>query len=379
MKFIFWLSIIWTVYTYFGYLVILIIISKFNKKPKIIKDKDFIPSVSLIAAAHNEEKVIRRKIEESLNLDYPKEKLEIIIASDGSTDRTDQIVNDFAGRGVVLVQQDKHRGKTAVQNLAVLKARGEILVFSDATTIFKEDALKKLVRNFKDPIVGCVGGEEHFLKSQETISKEASFYWRYERFLRRKESDFNTLIGVSGCIFAIRRRFYEPLEDSLGEDFTLPLKVASKGFRVVYEKEAIGYEEAAMDTKTELARKTRIVSRGINALFKMRHLLNPFKYPSLSFQLISHKIFRWFAPIFMLSLFFSSLFLLGVNRFFFVMGMCQVIFYILATVGFFLKNHKYSPKFVRLIYHFCIVNIAGIWGMINFLKGERKVIWQPIR
>lgn len=378
MKFIFWLSIIWIVYAYIGYLLILMIMTKFKKK-EIIKDDDFIPSVSLIIAAYNEEKVIEKKIKETLKLDYPKEMLEIIVASDACDDKTDQIVNDFADRKVVLVRQDRRKGKTAVQNLAASKARGEVLVFSDATTIFKRDALRKLVRNFKDPSVGCVGGEEHFLKSDKEISEEASFFWKYEQFLRRIESDFHTLIAVSGCVFAIRKELYEPLEESLAEDFALPLKIGSMGFRVVYEKEAIAYEKASMDTKTELTRKTRIVSKGMNVLFKMRHLLNPFKYPLLSFQLISHKIFRWLTPLFMMLLFMSNITLLNASAWFFILGMLQLNFYLLALAGYLLKDYVHKPKLLRLIYHFCIVNLAAFWGIVKFLRGNKKVIWETVR
>lgn len=396
MKILFWLSIIWVGYVYVGYLTILILLTMF-KKNKIVSDNTVTPKVSLIIAAHNEEEVIRRKILESLHsLDYPKDKLEIIVASDASNDKTDDIVRGFADQGVKLVRQNERKGKTAVQNVAAKEAKGEIFVFSDATTIYRKDVISKLVRNFSDPKVGIVGGEEHFIASEDEIAsssaasggetprndgivEEASFFWRYEKLLREKESEFNTMIGASGCVFAIRKELYEPLEDSLIEDFALPLKVASKGYKVVCEKEAIAYERAASNIKTELIRKARIVTGGINVLWKMRYLLNPFKYPLLSFQLFSHKIARWFTPVFMALLFISNMYLMRESGFFLALGLSQIAFYCLALMGYFVRNYRFSPKPIRIAYHFCVMNCAAVLGLLRFLRGDKKVIWTPVR
>lgn len=349
------------------------------KKRNVIKSEFYQPHVSLIIAAYNEEKVIQRKIQESLALDYPKEKLEIIVASDASRDKTDEIVKSFSDDRIVLVRQDKRRGKTCAQNLAVTRARGSILVFSDATTVFANDAIRKLVRNFADCSVGCVGGEEHFLKQDGKLSQEAGFFWRYERLLRRYESKLSSLIGVSGCIFAIRKELYEPLDENIIEDFALPLLVAEKGYRTVAEEEAIAYEEPAADTNYELARKARIVAGGINVVIQMKRLLNPFKYPLLAFQLISHKIFRWLAPFFMLSFFISNMFLLTHSKTFFITGFTQIIVYFLALIGYFVKKHSHAPKVIRLLYHFCVMNGAAMLGIVRFLRGKRQVIWETIR
>ena len=379
MKFIFFVSLGIILYTYMGYLLILLLINRFKPERKVLKDENYTPSVSLIISAHNEEKVIRRKLEESLNLDYPKDKLEIIVASDASSDNTDRIVKGFSSKGVILVRQNQRRGKTSVQNLAVKKAKGEILVFSDATTIFRKDAIRKLVRNFKDPHVGCVAGEERFLKKDKGIFEEVSFFWRYEQILRENESRFNSLIGVSGCIFAIRKNLYEELDESLIEDFALPLKVILHKFRVVYEKEAVGYEESAKDLKAEILRKARIICGGINVLFKMRNLLNPFKYPLVAFQLFSHKILRWSSSVFMCMLFFSNMFLLKTSKLFLLLGILQIVFYSLIVVSCFLEKRFNLPKIFRIISHFFLVNMASIIGIFKFLKGERNTLWEPIR
>jgi cellulose synthase/poly-beta-1,6-N-acetylglucosamine synthase-like glycosyltransferase len=378
MKILFWLSLFWVFYAYAGYLLLLMLINKVKKEP-IEFDEEFVPSISLIIAAYNEEKVIGRKIEESLALDYPKDKLEIIVASDASTDGTDAIVKSFVHKGVILVRQAERKGKTSAQNLAFSKSTGEVLVFSDATTLLEKDVLRKLSRYFIDFRVGCVGGEERFIESKDEISEEAGFFWKYETLIRRAESDFNTMIGVSGCVFALRKDLYEPLDEALIEDFVLPLKVAAKGYKVVYEKDAIGYERAAPDTGSELKRKTRIVSGGISVVLNMRRLLNPLRHPLLAFQIFSHKICRWLAPVFMVLLFISNMFLLPFGIFYLVLGILQALFYLTALAGYFARNYRRLPRVPRLAYHFCVVNSAAVLGMAQFLRGEKKAIWNPVR
>ncbi|MFC1632014.1 glycosyltransferase family 2 protein [Candidatus Omnitrophota bacterium] len=378
MNGLFWIAFLVILYTYIGYPLLLMFFVRLKQR-ETLRDDGFVPSLSLIIAAHNEEKVIGRKIEKTLELNYPKKKLEVIIASDASEDRTDEIVQGFSKEGVVLVRQHQRRGKTAAQNLAVGVAKGEILVFSDATTVFKKDALKKLVRHFINPSVGCVAGREKFIKSRHEISQEASFFWNYELFLRSQESKFNSLISVSGCIFALRKELYKPLGDGLIEDFALPLQVVAKGYRVAYAEDAIGYERAAKDTKSEFTRKARIVSGAIHVVYTMKHLLNPLRYPLLSFQLISHKILRWLAPVFMIVLFISNIGLLFENGLFLLLGLAQIGFYGLGLAGYFLQIRHKLPKLLKIVYHFCVINFSAILGIVNFLKGDRRVIWQPVR
>jgi len=378
MKFLFWFSFIWIIYAYVGYFLLIFIFNLF-KRNKHELDESYFPRVTHIVAAYNEEKVIEEKIKQTLSLNYPKSQIEVIIASDASTDNTDSIVKGFNDDRIVLVRQEKRGGKTSAQNLAVKKAKGEILVFSDATTTLETSALRRLIRHFKDESVGCVGGEERFIKSDNEISTEAGFFWKYEKLLRRQESKFNTMIGVSGCVFAIRKKLYEPLDDVLIEDFILPLKLASQGLKTVCEKKAIAYERATKDTKEEFSRKARIVAGGIGVIVNMRHLLNPFKYPLLAFQIISHKIFRWCVPVFMVVLFISNLFLIDISRLFFIVLVLQISFYSLASIGYMFKESDHMPKGIKIIYHFCIMNFSAVIGVIKFLKGEKKAIWQPIR
>ena len=376
MKIFFWILFIYVLYTYVGYAIFLTFITLVRKK--IVVKKDSYPFVSMIIAAYNEEKAIEEKIKNSLALDYPEEKLEIIVGSDASSDRTDEIVSRYRSEGIKLLRLNRRGGKTAVQNMVVKKTKGEILVFSDATTIYRPDVIKKLARNFADPGVGCVGGEEIFIKPGSTsVGSQVSLSWSYERLLRRMESRFNTMIGVSGCIFAVRKELYEPLEESLIEDFVLPLKVISRGYRVVCEPKAIGYEAPPPGRKGEFKRKTRIVAGGWQGVFHAKVLFNPFKFPLVSFQLISHKIFRWLTPLFLPFLFFSNIMLLRGHPFYLVVGLCQIAFLLLAVIGYSLPEK--GCRFPKIPFYFILVNLAAFWGMIKFLRGGHKTIWEPVR
>jgi cellulose synthase/poly-beta-1,6-N-acetylglucosamine synthase-like glycosyltransferase len=378
MKVLFWVSLVWVFYTYVGYLGLLAVITSVRRRP--IRRTDDTPRVTMLTAAYNEENAIEAKIRNCLAQDYPREKLEIIIASDCSTDRTEEIVTRYASDGVRLVKQPERRGKTAALNLTLAHATGEILVYSDATTHFSPDTVRNLVRNFGDPSVGCVGGEPRFrLPQQTTVGAEVSLFWRYEQFLRRKESEFNTLIGVSGCVFALRRELAEPLRDDLIEDFVHPLKVAGRGYRVVYEREAVAYEETTLTGDQEFQRKTRIVVGGINALWHMRSHMSPFRRPLLVFQLFSHKLCRWLTPFFLATLFCSTLVLMVTDAAFVPLGTAMLVFAACACIGWWFHARRYLPRLFKVPYYFVLINLAVLAGIYQYFAGERRVIWEPVR
>ncbi|MBD3245971.1 MAG: glycosyltransferase [Candidatus Omnitrophica bacterium] len=374
---LFWISWWFLFYAYAGYPLLLWMLARLRPAP-VRADAQDTPLVSLIIAAYNEERSIARKLEETLTYDYPRDRLEVIVASDGSTDATDRIVSGYGGRGVKLVRNEPRQGKTAAQNKAVETARGHILLFSDATTKWDPDTLRMLVRNFHDAGVGCVGGEEYFLP-EGGIAREAHFFWKYEKFIRRCESRIRSVIGVSGCVFGIRRELYLPLSDSLIEDFALPLAVIRSGFRCVCEPRARAYEAAAPDISAEFARKSRIVSNGMRVVWHMRALLNVVRFPLPAWQLFSHKICRWLAPVAMAVLFLSTLFGPGGSAFVAAAGIAQLIFYTFACTGFLLRLRPRTPVWIRMPYHFCLMNIAALSGLGKFFRGERKVLWEPVR
>ena len=378
MKILFWMSFIWVFYAYAGYMIFLALVVLC--KERRVEEKDAEPAVTMIIAAFNEEKAIDGKIINCFGLDYPQEKLEIIIVSDASTDNTDEIIKNFEDKGIVYYRMEERGGKTRAQNHAIPKAKGDILVFSDATTIFKKDAVRKLVRHFNNENTGIVAGEEIFVeKIGSNVHSEVSFSWKYELFLRRLESGFNTLIGVSGCIFAIRKELHEKLDEELIEDFALPLLIAEKGYKVHIEKEAVAYEESVKNAGDEFNRKVRIVRGGMNVVFNLRRLLNPFKHAVLAFQIISHKIFRWLAPVFLMTMFISNIILMEQGLVYGIFLAIQVVIYLFAVIGYFMRYSGVHFKVLRIPFHFCMLNAAALVGGLGFLKGERSAVWETSR
>ena len=379
MESIFLVLLVIIFYIYFGYPVILILLG-FLKRSELFKKGDNIPKVTLIITAHNEGKIIRQKIENSLSLDYPKEKLEIIVASDGSTDDTDEIVAEYENWGVKLEPLVERRGKTAAQNDAVSNSSGEVIVFSDANAMYAKDAIKKLVRNFDDKRVGCVCGELKYTNLSESVAgKSESLYWKYEKFLKRKESQISSLLGVTGSIYAVRRALYVPLKQDIISDFVEPLEIVRNRHKVVYEPEAISFEKASADMKTEFERKTRIVTRSIRGLFNERELLNPFKYGIFSIQLISHKLLRWTVPLFLIGLFVSNLFLWDNGNVYRSLLIFQIVFYLSALVGWLFELIGSQIKLFYIPYYFCMVNLAALIGWFKYLTRQKEVIWDTVR
>lgn len=373
----FWVLIALIFYTYFGYPLILLIIAKF--KNGNIRKEEVWPTVSIIISAHNEEKSIKDKLENTLNLDYPKDKLEIIVASDGSIDQTDNIVNSFRDSRIKLISFKERKGKTAVQNEAVKSAKGEIILFSDATTNYDPQLLKNIVRNFSDTNVGAVGGELVYMdRNKSLIGEESGFYWKYEKFLKKKESRITSLIGVSGCCYALRKDLYKPIRPDLISDFVIAQMIYKDGKKVIYEPDAVSYEDANSSSKDEFKMRVRVAVRTLFGICYMKSLLNPFKYGFYSLQLISHKILRYMVPVFLVILLLLNIAInTHTNTLIYKVSLyLQLIFYFTALLGFILRNRK-NP--FQISYYFCLTNFALLIGMLRFLSGERKVLWKPLR
>ncbi len=392
---LFWLFIFLVCYTYLIYPVILWVMTKFINKP--VNKKDITPTVSLLITAYNEEKGIRQKLEDSLELDYPKDKLEILVASDCSSDRTDDIVKEFEDRGVRLYRINKRRGKTAAQNNAVAAATGDILVFSDATTKYKPDVIRKLVRNFNDEEVGCVSGDLIYTTDQDEIMGEGGkLYWNYESWIKQMESSLGAILGATGCIYAMRKVLYRPFHEddisdfvspmkliieksNLDDDFLNPMKIYVRGIRSVMEPEAISYEKTTNNLKEEFKMRSRVMTRALSGLMHFAKILDPFKYPQYSFQLISHKIFKWLIPVFMTMIFLSNVFLLE-NAFYAFTFSVQLLFYLFAFVGWVLHVMElWKIKIFYIPYYFCLVNAAILVGILRNIGGKKEGIWTPKR
>ncbi|MFQ5799617.1 MAG: glycosyltransferase family 2 protein, partial [Bacteroidota bacterium] len=292
---VFWASVGLILYAHGGYPLVIFLLGLVLRKPISASEKCQ-PTVTIIITAYNEEKHIAKKLENTLHLDYPDNKLEIVVASDGSTDGTDEIVLDYSDRykTVKLCRVEGRVGKTETQNRAVAMAKGEIVVFSDATTDYKVDAITKMVRNYADPTVGAVSGRYDYLAEKGSgIGVATTLFWRYENFIKSCQARLGTITGCCGCIYSVRKSLYERLDSEIISDLVEPLKILRKGYRIAFETEAIAWERTTERSFEELEMRIRVISRGMNGLWHMKELLNPGNYGFIAFQLLSHKVLRW--------------------------------------------------------------------------------------
>lgn len=375
---IFWLSAGALFYTYVGYPLLIAFVS--TLRPRKVKRADYSPSVTMIITAYNEEDALTAKLENSLALDYPRELFEIIVASDCSTDRTDEIVRAFASKGVLLHRQSERLGKTAAQNAAVTKARGEIILFSDATSLYAPDVLQQILPNFADKSIGCVGGRLIYVDPGDThVGRGAKSYWNYETFMKRHESRACSLIGVSGCLYAVRRDAYVPLYHEACSDFIIATKMIEQGLRTIYEPDAVCTEETNQQHDNELRMRVRIIAQTFTDLWRHRGMLNPLRSGLYGIQLISHKVMRYFVPLFLIVMFAASAALSGVSISYRVFLIAQSIGYLSGAVSWLLESLGVRSRILALPHYFVLSNAASLIAMIKFLRGERYARWEPIR
>ena len=364
------------IYMFFGYPAILWIISLVAGTSP---DKgEIFPKVSLIVSAYNEEDIIDDKVQNCLALDYPKEKLEIIVASE-STDKTNDIVKEYQQKGVILFAYSGRKGKSATLFRTIPKTTGQIIVFSDANAMYEKDAIEKLVRNFNDERIGCVSGQLKYSNpDKSTTGSGEGIYWKYEMGLKRLESRLFSLLGANGSIFAIRKDLYFPMAQDRGDDFELPIRISQNGYGVVLEPEAISWERCSAIVKEEFKRKVRIIAWNIKScLLLLKECLFK-KKPLLVFQLISHKFLRWLFPIFAMGVLVTNIFLFGI--FFRMLLVIQIIFYTSAGIGYAidLKGNK-VPRLLIIPYYFCLMHCAAIAGLYQLICCEQKTVWEKIR
>jgi len=383
-------------YAYFGYPICLYAISLIKKrgvpKKSAPSAEKYEPPVSFIIAAYNEEKLIKKKIEGTLSQDYPGKKIEIIVASDCSTDRTDEIVKSFAQQGVKLVRPPERKGKENAQKYAVDTASGEIMVFSDVATILKPDGISNIIRNFENTTIGCVSSEDRFVNKDGNVSGEGA-YVKYEMFLRSLESKVNSLVSLSGSFFAARKAVCQNWAPDIQSDFNTVLNAVKLGLRGVSDPKSTGYYKDIADEKKEFDRKVRTVLRGIHVLMRNAYLLNPLKYGLFAWQLFSHKLCRWLVPFFMLTAFLSNAALFLSSGVFFVLFLLQLGFYLLAFYHYKqgkaldsaarnstrdTKTNNYSFNAIaKLVYYFVSVNLSILTAWQRFSKGQEVTFWEP--
>ena len=374
MKILFWIAASLVVYTYFGYPFVLWAFAKLKSR-RVLKDEIF-PSVSIIIAARNEADKIRQKIDHTLALDYPAERLEILVASDASDDATDAFVKEYAARGVQLVRAPQRRGKEHVQGLAVSVAKGDIFVFTDAATLLEPDALWRLVANFADPSIGAVSTEDLIVDAHGNPTAEG-LYVKYEMWVRRLEGRFHSLVGLSGSCFAIRKELCSDWSASLASDFMGALCAARRGYRAIADPAALGRFVALASPQDEMRRKIRTFLRGITVLMANLDLLNPLRYRPFAFQLASHKLLRFLAPFLLLATLISSG-LLSREPLYGLSFWAQTGFYLLAVSGGVVKPLQQS-RVVRTAYFFTMVQWAMLTAWGRYALGHQQVTWEPSR
>jgi cellulose synthase/poly-beta-1,6-N-acetylglucosamine synthase-like glycosyltransferase len=375
---IFTVSVVTFFYTYVGYPLLVYLFGRL--RPKFVKRAGFEPKVTVLITAYNEEKAIREKLENTLLIDYPAEKLEILVASDGSTDKTDEIVREFAARGVKLFRQEGRKGKTFTQNKAVEHATGEIILFSDATTAYVPNVLREMLPNFADDSVGCVAGKLVYVDdSASSVGKGAQSYWNYETFLKKAESRACSLIGASGCLYAVRKSAYQPMYPEACSDFLICTIVYRQGLRSIYEPNAVCTEVTNQKTDKEMRMRVRVIGQTYTDLWRNREMLNPFRSGFYAVQLFSHKVLRYSVPLFLILIFLSSLVLAFRSVFFEAILLLQIAFYLIALIGWILEKSKIKIGVFAIPLYFVLANLASVIAFYKFLQGEKYARWEPIR
>jgi poly-beta-1,6-N-acetyl-D-glucosamine synthase len=335
------------------------------------------PRVTILFCAHNEETVLPEKIANCMALDYPSELLEFCVGSDGSTDRTNTLLQAWAEDARVRLTLSPERvGKTALLNRIVPAAAGEIVLFSDASTLFPPEAVRRHVGHYADPTVGCVGGDLVFVNAARSpVSGAHGAYWRYERHLRRCESSLGILACVAGANYSIRRKLWRSVEPRFADDCNSPLNVIEQGYRVAYDLEASACEVAAESSTGLMRRRVRMVTRDLEAILARPALLNPFRFPGVAWSLWSHKLLRWLGAPLLVILLLGNLFLLHRPLFQAIFGF-QVAFYALSLVGYLLQGKRRS-RWLSLPLYFSLSNLAALRGLANVLRRKPAVTWQP--
>jgi cellulose synthase/poly-beta-1,6-N-acetylglucosamine synthase-like glycosyltransferase len=375
-QFVFWISAALIGYAYAGFPLLIAVRGALFPKPH--RPADITPTVSLIVAAHNEGEVIADKMRNISELDYPAGQLEAIVASDGSSDRTVELARALAGPNVRVIDLPR-QGKAAALNAAIAEASGDILVMSDASSMYRPDAIRKLVRHFADDQIGGVAGNQRYTKKDRaTDNAGESAYWDFDRQLKLWESQAGNTISATGSIYAIRRSLFQGVPAGVTDDFAVSTSVIAQGFRLLFEPDAVAFEAVAPTQKREFARKVRVMTRGLSGVLYRRELLNPFRFGFYAVQLFTHKLLRRLLFIPLVLIFLSNLLLIPVHRFYVLTMAAQTAFYGAALVGWWLMRRGVRmPKPLSIATYVCMVYAAAAVATWNVVRGRRIVSWTP--
>jgi len=375
----FWTLLIVGLYPYLIYPVAVAFLGRLTNRV-VRRDDAYTPHVTVITAAFNEEAHIGATVENKLRQDYPPERLDMIVVSDASADRTDEIVRGFAERDprVQLLRNEARAGKTSGLNLAIPRARGEIVVFADANSLYRPDAIAKLVRNFADPQVGYVTGSMRYVSADGSmVGDGCSAYMRYENALRLAETRLGSIVGVDGGVDAIRRNLYQPMRADQLPDFVAPLSVAEQGFRVIYEPDAVLTEETLSVQSQEYRMRVRVALRAFWALWDKRTLLNPFRFGLYAWQLWSHKLLRYLSFVPLAAAMALNWVLLPQGGVYALGAVAQVLFGILCVAAVAGVRGVGQLSATRYCFYFFLLNWASAVAFVRFIRGQKQVLWQP--
>ena len=376
-RLVFWLAAFLLFYVYAGYPLLLALIGLLVRRRR--PGAGYTPRISVLIAAYNEEQAIERKIQQTLALEYAADKVEVLVLSDCSTDRTDEIVKAFPDSRVRLVRMAERRGKTFAQNIGVKEATGEVIIFSDATAIYHPKALLYLACNYQDSSVGAVSGRYQYFDpgEQSPTGLGSVAFWNYENMIKKMQSRIRTITGCCGCIYSVRKEAYTELPADIISDLVQPLQAIKKGYRVVFEDRALAYEETTQSTSEEFSMRVRVVTRAMRGLLSVSDLLKPWKFAWPAFQLWSHKIMRWMVPLFLIALAVANSLLLDSSFYRFTLAV-QLFFYAAALLNMLLPLHRqWKPLGIPLF--FCTLNAAALVSMLEICRGRKYVTWQTVR
>ncbi len=382
---LFWISLFIVFYSFLGYGILLYTLVRmkrlfFGKETDHTLDKNHLPTVALVIAAYNEEDYIEAKINNCLELDYPKEIFEIVFVTDGSSDATPKIIAQHPG--IKLFHKNERSGKMAAIKRVLPELTSDIVVFTDANTFLNNEAIQELIKHYQNPKVGAVAGEKKIIvkKTADASSAGEGFYWKYESALKKWDYELYTNVGAAGELFSIRRSLYQPVEsDTIIDDHMIAMRIAEKGYIIAYEPGAYALETASANSREELKRKIRIAAGGIQSIFRLKQAANPFRNPVLTFQYISHRVLRWTVTPFLMIL----LMLLNIaivyktnNTLYTALLIAQATFYTLSIIGYFLERKHLKVKVFFIPYYFCLMNYAVMAGIKRYLKKTQSAAWE---
>lgn len=387
LEIVFWIAFILVVYTYIGYGILLYTLVTlkrwFFKKDHVVLDTDELPEVTLLIPAYNERDYVYQKMENTRQLQYPKDKLKIIWVTDGSNDGTPSLLESYTDAQVF--HQEVRQGKINAMNRVMPYIKTPLVIFSDANTKLGAASIMHIVNCFKDKTVGCVSGEKRIINKNSDTAAGAGegLYWKYESQLKKWDAELYSAVGAAGELFAIRTELYNAVEpDTILDDFIISLRVAQKGYTIQYNPEAYAIETASENVKEELKRKIRISAGGIQSVIRLSALLNVFKYGCLSFQYISHRVLRWtITPLCLMLLLPLSMLLAAQNgfdtlEFYTLFFWLQMSLYLLAILGWFLEHYKTRLKVLFVPYYFFIMNLSVVLGFFRFMSNNQSVNWE---